>query len=92
MGLMTWRAQSAGRFYDPGESSVVYFDTSSGDTHLISDFAARLTELLQEQPMTTSALMARISPETDAQNPAELEDSMIAVLNELVTLDILKRD
>lgn len=89
---MTWHVKSAGRFYDPDESSVIYFDTRSGDTHLISDFAACLIELLQKQPMTTATLLTQISPEADEYNRTELEESVVATLQELVTLDILEPD
>lgn len=89
---MTWRTHSKGRLYDANESTVVYFDSHSGDTHLLSDFAGFIMQQLNEQPLTTEALVQQISPSIDAEDIGELEAAVITVLEELVILDILKQD
>jgi PqqD family protein of HPr-rel-A system len=89
---MKWRMQSEGRFYDANESTVVYFDSHSGDTHLITDFAAFLIQQFSQQPLGIEELVSRISAHVDASDGAEFKDDVLTVLNELVSLDILKRD
>lgn len=89
---MTWRVQSAGKFYDPGEATVIYFDTHSGDTHLLSDFAAHILKLLETQAMTTAQLANRVAADTEAGNASDIEDAIAAVIEELLALNILQRD
>ena len=80
-----------GQFYDPGEDMAVYFDPASGDTHLISHFAAYLIQQFTDQPMEIEALIKQISPDIDPVDLLELTQATPDVLEELVTLDILKR-
>ena len=89
---MKWRKDSSGRFYDANESSVVYFDSHSGDTHLLSDFAAYVVQQFGDQPLTTEQLINQILPTIESGDTAQLTDALSAVLEELVTLDILKRE
>ncbi len=88
---MTWRVESPGQVYDAGEGSVVYFDPRSGDTHLLSDFAAYLLEQLGDGPLDTGELVARVAPDVEGGDPAEVQASVTAALEDLVSLDILKR-
>jgi len=85
-----WRIDSMGRFYNPAEDTVVYFDTRSGDTHLISDFAAYVMQQLDDQHLSTEELVNRISPAIGSSNIPELTMDVSRVLEELVALDILK--
>ena len=87
-----WRIDSMGRFYNPEEDTVVYFDSHSGDTHLISDFAAYVMQQLDDQPLTTEELVNQISPAIGSSNIPELTMAVSGVLEELVALDILKRE
>ena len=89
---MKWRIESIGRFYDANESTVVYFDSHSGDTHLLSDFAAYLMRQLFEQPLTTEELVNQISHSIDTENISDLKATVSGVLEELLSLDILKRE
>ena len=94
---MTWRVQAPGQFYDAGESSVIYFDPRSGDTHLISDFAAHLVHELSDAPADTPSLVERVTRqvETDTEEPEESTDlagAIESILQELLSLDILVRD
>ena len=61
---MNWRINSPGLTYDCGDGNVIYFDTASGDTHLISDFAAHLIRQIADHSPDTSELMALIAPDT----------------------------
>ena len=89
---MKWRKNSSGSFYDANESSVVYFDPHSGDTHLLSDFAAYVVQQFGEQPRTTEQLLNQILPTVEQGDIPHLTDALPSVLEELVTLDILKRE
>ena len=88
---MKWCIDPIGRFYNPGEDMVVYFDTASGDTHLISEFAAYLIQQIADQPIDVEALIKRISPDIDPADLSELIEATPDVLEQLTTLDILKR-
>jgi len=86
------RIDSMGRFYNPAEDTVVYFDSHNGDTHLISDFAAYVMQQLDDQPLTTKELVNRISPAIGSSDIPELTMAVSAVLEELVALDIVTRE
>jgi PqqD family protein of HPr-rel-A system len=89
---MTRRLHSKGRIYDAQESTVVYFDAYSGDTHLLSDFAGFVVQQLDAQPLTTDELVNQISPSIDPQEIPDLEAMVSGILEELVSLDILKQE
>jgi len=89
---MKWRVESRGRIYDPGENAVVYFDTVSGDTHLLSDFAAYILDQFDEQPLTSRDLVGRVSASMETGQFPDLEEAVAGVLEELAALDVLKRE
>jgi PqqD family protein of HPr-rel-A system len=86
-----WRIHPKGLLYDAHESTVVYFDAYSGDTHLLSDFAGYVMQQLGDQPLTTEELLNQLSPSIDPEELPDLEEMVSGVLEELVSLDILKR-
>lgn len=88
---MRWQVQSRGRFYDANEDTVVYFDSRSGDTHLLSDFAAYIIEQLANRPLTVDELIDRISLNIEYPIDADLNEAVKAVLDELVLLEIVNR-
>lgn len=88
---MKWRIQSRGRFFDAGESAVVYFDSRSGDTHLLSDFAAYILQQFSDQTLTTNELADRVSPSVDPEELPDLAGSVASILDELAALDILEK-
>ena len=89
---MKWRIDSIGRFYDANEDTVVYFDSHSGDTHLLSDFAGFVMQQLDDQPLTTEELVNKISPTIESSTISELTKAISGVLEELVALNILKQE
>jgi PqqD family protein of HPr-rel-A system len=89
---MKWQFHSVGRFYDANETTVVYFDSHSGDTHLLSDFAAFVMQQFGNEPLTTEALLEQISSTIESPGGKDLRQAVLAVLEELASLDILKRD
>ena len=88
---MRWRMTAAGQFYDAGESTVVMFDATSGDTHLISDFAATLLRSLAKSALSTEELAAAIAPllDSNADDRGEIATAVRTVLEELRALDIV---
>ena len=88
---MMWRTYSKGQLYDANESTVVYFDSYSGDTHLRSDFAGFVMQQLGDQPLSTTELVDRISRDVDSDDIPDLEEVVTGVLEELLLLDILER-
>ena len=89
---MKWRIESKGQFYDANESTVVYFDSNSGDTHLLSDFAAYVLQQFDNRFLSLDELEDQILPTIDPEQLPELRGAITGVLNELVTLDIVKRE
>jgi PqqD family protein of HPr-rel-A system len=89
---MKWRNNSVGRFYDSNESTVIYFDSHSGDTHLLSDFAAHIMQQFGDQSLTTEELVTKISPGIESGDISDFKEALSGVLEELVALDILKRE
>ena len=87
-----WRTYSKGQLYDANESTVVYFDSYSGDTHLLSDFAGFVMQQLSNQPRTTEDVVSQISLSIDPEEIPDLKAAVTGVLEELALLDILKRD
>lgn len=88
---MKWQFHSVGRFYDANESTVVYFDSRSGDTHLLSDFAAFILQQFDDAALTTEGILQRLSLAIESPGEQDLEQMVVGVLEELVSLDILKR-
>lgn len=87
---MKWRIEPMGRFYDANESTVVYFEVRSGDTHLLSDFAAYVIQQLGEQTLTTEELVNQISLDMESGELSVLKESVAGVIEQLVTMDILQ--
>jgi hypothetical protein len=88
---MKWRMATRGRFYDPGESTVVYYDTDSGDTHLLSDFAAFVLRQFDDRALNVEELADKISPAIEPGQVPDLAKTVHDVLRELTALDILKQ-
>lgn len=75
------------RSWDDG---VVVFDAVSGDTHLLSQFAGEILQLLEQRPLTSVSLareLAKIFTDWDEDEaPAVLE----SVLSELQNIDLIR--
>ena len=88
---MKWHAGAVGQFYDRGENTVVYFDPASGDTHLISDFAAYLVRSLATtcRSLDIAEIIELASGDIEPEDLVELRNAIPGILNELVDLDIV---
>lgn len=87
---MKWRLESSGLFYDANEGSVVYYDPDSGDTHLLSEFAACVLRAFNNKAVDTQELLRALQTELTDHTEAELQDATTAILEELVAMHILK--
>jgi PqqD family protein of HPr-rel-A system len=88
---MTWQISGPGQIYDAGEDSVVYFDSFSGDTHLVGAFASFIIEQLRKENMTLAALTERAEPLSDSESSSTLHDAISVVVTELEALGILEQ-
>ena len=88
---MNYRVAMPGRFYDCGESSVVYFDLQTGDTHLVSDFAAHVIETLAIKPMDANTLIDAVAMDIATEDRPDLATVIPDILGELISLDIIEQ-
>lgn len=90
---MSWKVESMGLFYACDESMVVYFDLASGDTHLVSDFAAYLIQRIarEARPVDCEELVSLIAADIEPADLPELTQAIPDILDELASLDIVER-
>lgn len=91
---MKWHIDSAGQFYDCEENLVVYFDSASGDTHLISDFAAYLLQQIagKGHPLNEEEIIDLVTADIEPADLFELTKAIPDILGELAALDIVTPD
>lgn len=87
--MMRWYVDSPGEFYTCGESTVIYFHPPSGNTHLLSEFAGHLLQLLISQPMGLDQLAKGSTSSTSADELAELTSAIPTILADLIELDVV---
>lgn len=85
-----WKPASPGRIYAPEDNPVVWFDTGSGDTHLIDALAAEALELLANGPLTKLELASRL-PALDGDAEAAHEARIGELLEALAAVDLVER-
>jgi PqqD family protein of HPr-rel-A system len=88
---MQYKVELPGHFYDCGEESVVYFDLQTGDTHLVSDFAAHILRLLTGRAMGVDELVQLLLPDMEVEDPRNLATVIPDILEELVSLQIVEQ-
>ena len=88
---MAWQISSPGIFYDRDETVVVYYDAASGNTHLISEFAAYLIQQIasQDRPLDSDEIIKLVSSDIEPGNQTELNQTIPQIIGELATLDIV---
>jgi hypothetical protein len=87
---MEFRNLDTGRYFDCGEGLVVYFSADSGDTHLVSEFAAHLIQQTAGKTLALDQMVDLIAPDIDPGELPQLRATLEGVLMELVSLDILE--
>lgn len=90
---MAWKVESMGLFYACDESMVVYFDPASGDTHLVSDFAAYLIQQIAREArfLEFDELVSLITADIEPADLPELTQAIPDILDDLASLDIVER-
>jgi hypothetical protein len=80
-----------GCIYECGEDTAVYFDPASGNTHLISDFAAYLARHLASaaQPLDIAEIIELVRIDVEAEDLPELSLAVPEILNALADLGIV---
>jgi PqqD family protein of HPr-rel-A system len=88
---MKWHLASIGQIYECGETTVAYFEPASGDTHLISAFAAHLVQQLGRAPapLGIQEIISQIKDDIEPEDLQGLAQDLSAILNELADLDIV---
>lgn len=88
---MKWQITTMGRIYDPGEGSAVYYDHRTGDTHLLTDFAAFLISQLGSQAHSEQDVVETIREHFEADEQTSVPELVHQVLKDLHALDIVQR-
>lgn len=88
---LKWQTGPIGQFYECGESAAIYFDPASGDTHLVSEFAAYLIRRLAgaAQPLDLAEIIALVRDDIEAEHLPELSLALPEILKTLTDLDIV---
>lgn len=87
---MHWRLCAPGQLYDRNEGLAVYFDTASGDTHLINGLAAALLGELAPGPVSQDELLAWFAGVVTDVQPSECPSILDKILGELQALFIVE--
>jgi PqqD family protein of HPr-rel-A system len=87
---MKWRACSQGKTYDTGNSHVVYFDSASGSTYMISEVAAWLLSELAASPLTKKELINRFMSRAEDISGDEAMTLVEAQISELQSYDLIE--
>ena len=87
---MKWSLSSTGSVYDRDEGASVYYHSSSGNTHLISDFAVRTLQLVDEQSRTMESLNTAIREDVEGIDDDGCTQMLTDVLSELESLDLIE--
>ena len=88
---MQWYASTPGAFYDCDEATVVYFHPPSGNTHLVSDFAAYLIRQLALEPMTVEQIAGQLAPIVAPHDHQGVANALPDLLDDLARLDIIEQ-
>ena len=87
---MIWHVSPLGEFYTCSEDASVYFNPASGNTHLLSNFAAHLLVQLAQEPMDMEQLIDRVASDIDPAELPELRNALPEMLAELAALDVIE--
>ena len=69
----------------------MYFDTRTGDTHLVSDFAAHIIRMLSDRAMDMDTLRKNLLPNVDADDVGDLNSALPNILDELLSLEVVEQ-
>ena len=86
---MKWLPQPNLVIYDRDEESVVCYHSGSGETHLISAFAAHVLKKITAKPLSTAELVDALYTDVDPDDVSELKTIVPDLLDQLAELDIV---
>lgn len=87
---MLWHSCSDGLVYDRQEGLAVFFDSVSGNTHLVDELAIKILKLLSESPLSSGAIKNKCIDQV-GHIPSVDQDQLIEdVLFELHSLDLIE--
>lgn len=87
---MLWHSCSKGFFYDRNEGLAVFFDSASGNTHLIDDFALKILKILSASPCSPEAIKKECTDQMTDLAIYEQDQLIDDVLHELHSLDLIE--
>ena len=87
---MKWQIETPGLFYDNNEEFAVYFDSKTGNTHLVSELAAHLIRQFADRPLDLDDIIEKLSLNLSSEDLPELPKVIPNILNELFALDIVE--
>ena len=88
---MNWRITSPGHTYQCDESTVVYFDPMSGNTHLLSEFAGYVIQEIGRQSLTFHQIVEQVKRAVDHESIPDINAVVQRVLGELASLDLIEQ-
>lgn len=92
MDAMIYSVEVPGRFYDCRESSIVYFDLQTGDTHLVNNFTAHVIRVLADHPMDFNRLIENLASDVEAEDRSSMAEVLPGILDELISLNMIVRE
>ena len=75
--------------YTCEENTAVCFDPDSGDTHLLSAFAAGVLNALGKEPISKAGLLQQIMEQVDFDAAGAIEPQTLAILEQLSALGLV---
>ena len=87
---MLWHSCSDGLVYDRQEGLAVFFDSISGNTHLVDDLAIKILKLLSVSPLSSEAIKKECIDQIGHVSSIEQDQFLEGVLFELHFLDLIE--
>jgi len=87
---MLWRVCSEGLVFDRDEGVAVFFDSASGNTHLINGFALKILRLLSVSPLSSELIKRECADQMVGLGCDEQDLLIEDMLNELHSLDLIE--
>jgi PqqD family protein of HPr-rel-A system len=87
---MLWHSCSDGFVYDRQEGLAVFFDSISGNTHLVDDLAIKILKLLSVSPLSSESIKKECIDQIDHMSSIEQDQFLEGVLFELHSLDLIE--
>ena len=87
---MLWHACSEGLVFDRDEGVAVFYDSASGNTHLIDDFALKILRILSISPLSPETIKKDCADQMTDLTADEQDRLIEDILHELHSLDLIE--